>query len=478
MLNQLFDNLSKKTCYTFAVAFLSTTGSHLAASLGFIFVLATVDLNAGGTLKIQLILFLLSLLLTTLVHYLAYGIAKLWNKDWEIEDLLPVNQYITSAGISDDIPFDTLYEVGFQLERLPLRQIGLCARLFGFLVIVLYSAEIYISGNWTNGLGLLKGGLIAWTLYILFAFTLTELLTSPARLEVRKRLAIDRNWPGPLATSRFYVKLGFFILLILIALVIAHGLFAGSGHPVSFWMKVGILAMFLTECFCLVWMVFISVTRPLGEIGKSVDRLSDIKKAEFITGSIDQEFIEAAVGSFNAARWIVKYRRELEILNRDLEKKVEERNSQLRRGNEILKNEIDERKRIDEQLIIFKQFVENAKLGFGFAQSNGNIVYMNPALYRLVGESSLADVVGKNIINYYPEELHEELQEAILPNVFKEGQWIGELPLKSINNKISQAIQNIFTIKNEKNEDIYIGNVITDITNQKIMEHKGRQSES
>jgi PAS domain S-box-containing protein len=62
------------------------------------------------------------------------------------------------------------------------------------------------------------------------------------------------------------------------------------------------------------------------------------------------------------------------------------------------------------------------------------------------------------------------LDEEVLPVVLKGGAWSGELPLVSIDGKVTSAIQSIFLISNEKGEPLYLANVITDISERKKAE--------
>ncbi len=131
----------------------------------------------------------------------------------------------------------------------------------------------------------------------------------------------------------------------------------------------------------------------------------------------------------------------------------------------------------EKNLAIFKKFIERAKLGFGFSDLSGNILYANPTLCNFLDEKSVETATGKNVVNFYPKDFQEKLTKDILPYVLENENWIGELPLLSNKDRITPTIQNIFLIKNDLGEPEYFANVLTDITERKKSEEVLRKSE-
>ncbi|MHC4534374.1 MAG: PAS domain S-box protein [Planctomycetota bacterium] len=139
--------------------------------------------------------------------------------------------------------------------------------------------------------------------------------------------------------------------------------------------------------------------------------------------------------------------------------------------------DITERKKAQEQLAIFKKFTEASGQGLGMADLEGRIVYCNEALCRVfLGEDKPEDVLGKEVSLYYEPQSREKLEMEILPSVLKKGEWAGELPIVSINGKVTPAIQSIFLIRNDIGEPTHFANVITDITERKKAEELLQQS--
>ncbi len=133
-------------------------------------------------------------------------------------------------------------------------------------------------------------------------------------------------------------------------------------------------------------------------------------------------------------------------------------------------NDITQRKRAQEELSIFRRFAEASSLAYGFAHLDGTIAYVNPALAKILGHDDTQKALATNVAEHYPKEMVKTLQNEILPLVMKEGSWTGELPLASSDGRVTQAIQNITLIQDEAGKPLYLGNIITDITQRKQME--------
>ncbi|MHA1149690.1 MAG: PAS domain S-box protein [Promethearchaeota archaeon] len=139
--------------------------------------------------------------------------------------------------------------------------------------------------------------------------------------------------------------------------------------------------------------------------------------------------------------------------------------------------DITERRKSEQEKEIYIKFTERSTLAFGWAELDGTIIYGNPALRKILERDTLEDLIGTNVRIYYDEEDLVTLENEILPLVLKEGSWTGELPLKSIEGKITPTFQNIFLIYDDKEKPLYLANVITDITQRKKVEQDLQDSE-
>jgi PAS domain S-box-containing protein len=147
----------------------------------------------------------------------------------------------------------------------------------------------------------------------------------------------------------------------------------------------------------------------------------------------------------------------------ELERRVAERTAELTRANE--------------ELAIFQRFADTSGQGFGMADLDGRIKYLNPALCRMLGEERAEDVVDRHLSAWFSEESNRRGKEEILPALQRDGYWQGELPLQSRRGTIVPSWHHTFLIRDERGAPHRVAVVISDITERKRAEEALRQSE-
>ena len=105
-------------------------------------------------------------------------------------------------------------------------------------------------------------------------------------------------------------------------------------------------------------------------------------------------------------------------------RRVEERTAELVKSNE--------------ELAMFQKFAASSGQGFSMADSDGHLLYLNPALCRMLGEERPADRIGQHLSTCYSEESNRRGKQEIEPALKQRGYWEGELAMLSRQGKLSQ----------------------------------------
>ena len=171
------------------------------------------------------------------------------------------------------------------------------------------------------------------------------------------------------------------------------------------------------------------------------------------------------IGVVSVVRNITEHKHVEEALQKahdELKEKVKERTAELIRANE--------------ELAIFREFVEASGQGFSMANLDGHLTYLNPALCRMLGETRPQDRIGQHLSIYFPEESNRRGKEEIKPALMREGHWEGELPMFSRHGTLVPTWHNTFMIRDESGNPIRLAVVITDMTEREQGEGALRES--
>ena len=123
--------------------------------------------------------------------------------------------------------------------------------------------------------------------------------------------------------------------------------------------------------------------------------------------------------------------------------------------------------RASEQLTMFRRFAEASGQGFSMADLDGRLIYLNPALCRMLGDDGPEGRLGQHLSVCYPEEGNRRGREEIEPALEQNGYWEGELPLLSRQGQHVPTWQNSFVIRDDRGNPLRLAVVITDITERR-----------
>lgn len=147
-------------------------------------------------------------------------------------------------------------------------------------------------------------------------------------------------------------------------------------------------------------------------------------------------------------------------------------------GVTVSTRDITELKNTEEQLKIFRMFAEESGVGFGMADMEGKITYVNTTLCHLAGFNKPHEVIGKKIEETYLKDHIELLNKEIIRTIHHKSHWTGEIDLIRIDGKMVHTIQNFFLIRNDDGEPVSYALSVTDISARKITEKALQRSES
>ena len=105
-------------------------------------------------------------------------------------------------------------------------------------------------------------------------------------------------------------------------------------------------------------------------------------------------------------------------------------------------------------------FVEQAEVGIGWADGNGLVKYLNPALTKMLGLAAPEETYDRPVFQFYKEDTVSELEDHILTTVMEKGVWTGELQLKPKNGDCYNTINFLFSMKDERNKLFSFGNIV------------------
>jgi len=159
-----------------------------------------------------------------------------------------------------------------------------------------------------------------------------------------------------------------------------------------------------------------------------------------------------------------------------LEREVKRRTADLRRANEQLQHEVEERRQAENRLAIFERFAEAAGQIFWMADLDTKITYVNAFGCLLLG-APFDEIRGTSFLDYYSGEERERLETDVLPQVLADGKWTGELAISTLAGVRIEGLQHLFLVRDKQAGELRFATVVTDITSLLAAQDALRHSE-
>jgi two-component system, cell cycle sensor histidine kinase and response regulator CckA len=197
------------------------------------------------------------------------------------------------------------------------------------------------------------------------------------------------------------------------------------------------------------------ITRPILELNIAAKSLADGQWSQELQIDRQDEVGELA-GSFN-------------LMVRNLRATTVSRDR--------LVEEVEERKKIEEELQKLAAVVEHSSELINLADLDGKMIFLNEAGGIMLGIPP-GDVESHSIMEIFPDELKSKFENEVLPAMLREGRWKGDLQYRNLlTGHLIDVHAMTFTIRNVDGEPLYLANVSLDITERKQADEALRESE-
>jgi PAS domain S-box-containing protein len=138
---------------------------------------------------------------------------------------------------------------------------------------------------------------------------------------------------------------------------------------------------------------------------------------------------------------------------------------------------VEEKRRAEENLALFRSFAEASVQGFGIADFHRHIQYVNPAICRILGAASPAELLGRDYREIFAPGEWRKMRLAVRRSLLRNGAWTGEALLRGASGTTVPVLIGVFPIRDEKGRPRFYGTTVTDISERKRMERELVQSQ-
>jgi diguanylate cyclase (GGDEF)-like protein/PAS domain S-box-containing protein len=144
---------------------------------------------------------------------------------------------------------------------------------------------------------------------------------------------------------------------------------------------------------------------------------------------------------------------------------------QLEEYRDELETEIDERRKVEQQLRLFAMVFENALEGISITDKNGDIVAVNPAFSTITGYDE-SEVIGKNPRVLKSDRHEVPFYQDMWQKLLADGAWHGEIWNRRKNGESYPEILSISSVKDAAGSVVNHVAVFHDISDMKLKDEQ------
>lgn len=217
-----------------------------------------------------------------------------------------------------------------------------------------------------------------------------------------------------------------------------------------------------------------TITKPISKLHHGTDEVAG-GNLDYKVGTGAKDEIGQLSRTFDSMTANLKESKvRVEEYQKTLEERIEARTKQLAAANEGLRQEIEERKQVEQRLRLFSHSVESSVDGVAVGDLEGIITYANEAFARMFGYSQ-EELIGTEISFLYAESQLHKLEEAL--QATREGGWTGDLIARRKDGGLFPVEVSSSIIVDDEGRIIAQVATHRDITERKVAEEVLRESE-
>lgn len=319
----IFNFISQRVTYTFAIAFITSLGGFIIAAYIALFLIATVRFDQSNIGLQFVYLFIgLTLLEYAPLYYLHFGLLYRAGVPCFTPRLNVINRYIVKGTLHQTMKDDDALRLLEALEHLP-RDNMMAALIYPSIVMVIVCIFELLKGSLSNALFLFAGISSAIIIYIFLTYIVAELLSGRMRRKV-KWLLVKRG----ISFNEQYIlsiraKFIFINVLVLFAMVELGAMIYYNHYKILSTVPIMFILLTGFIIFILLFFYLLSIEESLSEIESAAIDLARGGSGSLFLPYLAKELINTSKGFIAAAY-------EVNDIRKNLEQKVEERTRELK----------------------------------------------------------------------------------------------------------------------------------------------------